>query len=72
MADMRKKGRSVARLGALGEDNPGAKITAETVVKIRQMYATGKYTQQALGKKFGLTQWPISAIVRRQTWAHIP
>lgn len=54
-----------------GERNNRAKLTGEQVLKIREMYATGKYTQVELGKKFGIGGRAICAIVNRENWSHI-
>lgn len=55
-----------------GENNANDKLTEEEVVKIRKLYATGRYTQEVLGDMFNVTQMNISAITRRKTWNHIP
>jgi group I intron endonuclease len=51
-----------------GEDNGNAILTWEKVSQIREMYATGEYSQEHLGLLFGVKQVTISAIVRLITW----
>jgi len=49
--------------GAPGERNASAKTNEATVREIRAMYATGEWTQTALGMRFGMRQDRISDIV---------
>lgn len=70
MNDMAAKGREWHG-DKRGDLNPAAKITEADVRKIRALYATGQYRQIDLARRFGLTQWPISAIIRRKTWKHV-
>jgi len=74
MDDMVKKGRSLHRYG---KDNPNVryperygntKLTQDDVDKIRKKYATGDYTMQQLGNRFGVTKTQISAIINRKRW----
>lgn len=53
-----------------GEKHPLAKITAETVVLIRDGAAAGA-THQRLANEFGLSRQHIGKIVRRENWDHI-
>lgn len=54
--------------GAVGEDSPHAKLTAEDVIEIRRLHATGQWTMAALGRKFGVVYQLISKIVHRKIW----
>lgn len=54
-----------------GEANSHAKLTEREVLHIRQLYASGKHTQEALASQFGVTRVSISSLVRRLTWSHI-
>lgn len=54
-----------------GEQFSFAKMTEQSVLEIRRLYATGEFSQQSLADKFGTEQTNISQIVRRKTWAHI-
>lgn len=51
-----------------GEDNGNAILTWEKVSRIRQLYATGDFSQEKLGCLFGVKQITISAIVRHKIW----
>lgn len=61
--DMVKKGRS-----ANGEKAGNAKLTWKKVDKIRADYATGKYFQHDLAKKYGVLSQEIQRIVRGKRW----
>lgn len=54
-----------------GEKNYFHKITENDVCDIRQLYATGNYTYEQLGKIFNLSANHISRIVRKIAWSHI-
>lgn len=47
-----------------GEKNPSAKLTDRQVAEIRLIYSQGGYTQQELGRKYGVSFQTISDIVR--------
>lgn len=47
-----------------GELNPAARLTDNEVVEIRTLYATRKFTFEALGKQFATSPQTISKIVR--------
>lgn len=51
-----------------GETNPKAKVGWEQVDRIRQMYASGEYSQQALGNQFGLSQSTVGRIISGVIW----
>ena len=40
------------------------KLTDEQVVKIRELYASGKYSMRILAKQFGVTKSCVSLLVR--------
>ena len=44
------------------------KLNPENVKKIRELYNTGKYTQQQIGDIFGLKKKHIGAVVTRRIW----
>lgn len=72
--DMDRKGRRKTTLGyggLKGLDNPSAKLTEKDVKNIRFLYANGNITQLKIAKQFGVCQWTISAIVRKEMWNHI-
>lgn len=54
-----------------GERVNTARITAAEVRAIRAAYARGNITQTALATRFGLKQAAVSAIILRQSWAHV-
>jgi hypothetical protein len=73
IADMIKKGRGSYpghHQQKSGEDAANAKLSAKDVRKIRKLYATGKYTQKELGKKFGVIGCTIGAITSGYTWVN--
>ena len=51
-----------------GEHNGRAILTWDKVFQIREMYATGNYSQDHIGLLFGVKQITISAIVRHKIW----
>lgn len=53
---------------ARGEKHGMSKLTQEEARQIRKLYATGKYTQRQLAKKFNVTQCPIARIVNHKGW----
>lgn len=55
----------------IGENNGAAKLAGVSVVKrIRELYATGKYSHRQLAKRFGLVRNAIKGIVTGKTWKH--
>ena len=54
-----------------GERNPSAKLTAEDVREIRQLYASGEHSQRGLARMFGVTQGAIFQMIRRGHWGHV-
>lgn len=55
----------------IGDANPKAKLTQHDVMKIRQLYATGNYSQRELGQQFGVSKQNIADIVHRRIWKHV-
>lgn len=64
MADMRQHG-TVNH----GARNGAAKLTDTDVLAIRAL--SGRFSQRAIAKQFGVNQGTISDIVRREAWAHV-
>ena len=64
-ADKERHGRT-----AKGERNGFAKLSADSVRRIRDLYASGAL-QTELAKKFVLGQTHVSRIIRRETWKHL-
>lgn len=52
----------------VGEAHPQSKLTAVQVQEIRDRYAAGEVTQQALASEFGVVQAVIHKIVRQKNW----
>lgn len=52
----------------IGENNPIAKLTKKKAKKIRELWATGNYTQRELAIKFYVSQGTISYIVNKKIW----
>lgn len=55
-------------LARRGERNGGAKIGRLEAEKIREWYAFGTISQQAIADFFGLNQAHVSRIIRRSNW----
>ena len=51
--------------------NNRSKLTSNTVIEIRKIYAEKKYSQKALSKKYKVTPQTISAIVNNVTWKNL-
>lgn len=66
-ADRVAKGRGGA---PTGEINGQAKLTLETAVAIRGLYAERRLSQRAIAARFGVTQTTVSRVVRGASWAH--
>lgn len=62
MRDAKQKGRFS------GENAGNVKHTFKDVAKIKEMYATGKYSQRKLGKMFGVSHTNIYAITKGKLW----
>lgn len=62
MADLRKHGGRRDMLA--GEDNGRAKLTQEQADKIRELYATGEYSQMKLAELYCVSQVAVSKIIR--------
>lgn len=48
-----------------------AKLNEHIVREICFLYSTGEWTQEELGRRFGVGQTTISAIIRRKNWKHL-
>jgi hypothetical protein len=62
-----------ARLGlmAKGSHHSQSKLNEKQVVKIRELFSQGSFTQKALGMKFGVSRRSIGDIVNRKLWLHV-
>ena len=63
--------RHGTRSNIQGENHYGAKLTEVKVLKIRQLFATGRYSQKRLSQIFGVGFTIIHKIIRRLNWKHI-
>jgi hypothetical protein len=54
-----------------GERNGRAKLTADDVHQIRQMYASGSCDKATLARLFKVSDVNVTAIVRYETWRHV-
>jgi predicted XRE-type DNA-binding protein len=66
IADKVSKGRS-----GVGSDNPNAKITAETVLVIRELVGSGQVKQSEIADQLGLSRQGVSDIVNRKVWRNV-
>lgn len=66
MVDLRKHGGRKDMLA--GPDNGRAKLTQYQANKVREMYATGEWSQEKLGDLYGVSQWAVSMIVRNKRY----
>ena len=46
-------------------------MLASTVRALRRLYATGKWSQQDLGDRFGVGQTEVSGVVRWRTFKEV-
>jgi hypothetical protein len=47
------------------------KLDTKKVKEIRRLFATGEWSQAALGREYGVSQPAIYKIVKRQAWKHV-
>jgi hypothetical protein len=55
----------------LGEDHPNAKLTANQVLQIRELYATGKFHQTDLAARFNVSRESLRKVVSKESWRHL-
>ena len=72
--DMRAKGRN----NYTGPNKPykgpkawSAKLTAEQVREMRQLFATGEWTKAALAERYGIHHVSVIGILRGDYWKHV-
>ncbi len=66
-ADMTSKDRQ-----GHGDRLPQTKLTETQVTEIRQRYARGGISQDALASEYNVTRGCIAGITQRKNWRHIP
>ena len=54
-----------------GSECHNAKLTEEQVLEIRNLYSSGKFTQEELAKRFNVYPTAIQKIVNRKNWKHL-
>ena len=55
-------------MGWYGETNPMAKLDRQSVVTIKNLCASGLYSQKDIGDMFKINQSTVSNIYREKTW----
>lgn len=68
MDDRDRKGRHVPMPGMMHGMH---KLTDDQVRSIKAEYARGGISMRALGKKYGVTKFPIQRIINGEGWKHI-
>ena len=56
---------------ARGEKHGFAKFKEKQIIKIRNLWESGKYMQKDIAKMFGMHRTHVSCIVLRKAWKHI-
>ena len=68
MADKKAKGRAHHLYGEL---SGAAKLTNDSVLEIRRLWATGQFYQRQLAKMFGVSERTACSVVNGETWRHL-
>lgn len=74
MKDAVTKDCFTGRVGLVGEQSPGAKVTEKIVQKIRQIYSQSnksKAIRIVLAQRFGLSESGLQGIIYKKSWKHI-
>ena len=58
-------------LGAPGETNAKAKLTATQVLDMRQRHANGAETYASLAREFGVSETAIKFAITGRNWSHL-
>lgn len=66
VADCILKGRHTR-----GDKHGARKLSEDAVREMRRLYATGEYTQEQLGKKYGIDRPYATRIINRKQWKHV-
>ena len=67
--DMKSKGRS---LNQHGDNNHAAKITSEDVLRMREMWKSGKCRQKEIMKIFNISRVELWRIISYRNWKDVP
>jgi hypothetical protein len=54
-----------------GSRHPNSKLTEVSVINMRDMYKTGKYSHSQIGKLYGVTREQARDVINRKNWKHI-
>lgn len=54
-----------------GSENKQSKLTECKVIKLRNLYRTGKFTQEQLAVRFKVADSTIGHIIGRRSWKHV-
>ena len=63
--------RRTGHTTSVGSKNAMSRLNETKVKCIRDLYGTGQYTYEDLGKEFGVNQATIGYVIQRKTWKHI-
>jgi len=66
-----KKKMSEAKKGKTGEDAPNNKLTEKKVKIVLHLLEGGQFTQDKIGKMYGVNDTTISRIKLGKTWSHV-
>jgi len=75
MADCLGKGRQYWQRNPAwkrGRNNPGAKLTEESVIRIRESYKRGRVPVRILAQQHGVSETAVRAVIRGTKWAWLP
>jgi len=54
-----------------GDTHGNAKLSANDVITMRRLFASGKYTKAALARRFGVTPPTAQKVIDRKNWTHL-
>lgn len=54
-----------------GSRHPSAKLSEAQVLEIRELYAAGHHSQEAIARRYGVSQRMVSMIILGQKWARV-
>lgn len=69
--DRSRKGRTSRKVSHSGEKSPNHELTTSDVIKMREQYASGKYSCADLALIYPVCTRHINDIINRERWAYI-
>ena len=54
-----------------GEENGNSKLTEAQVIELQSLWATKKYTREALAKRFGVSRQTIMGVLSGRLWGYL-